>query len=188
LDAAHADEPTTSDVSNAIDEGLAILAGKTAKEAALTELAARRKALEAMDPTSELKPELLANLALAQRHAGDQAAGEATMKTALAKLEQLGNTRGERTHARWEVAGAVAASGDVAGALHLVELAMKNPIDPVETGFVAAQVAGSLARLPAAAADFEWITKLSDPQQRGLAYAAAAAGLTERTPSRARPR
>jgi hypothetical protein len=180
LDAAHADEPTTIEISDPIDEGLALLAGKTAKEAALTELAARRKALEAMDPTSELQPERLADLALAQRHAGDQAAAEATMKAALAKVEQLGNTRGERTHARWEVAGAVAASGDVPGALQLAELAMKSPIDPIETGFVAAQVAGSLARLPATAADFQWIAKLSDPRQRGLAYASAAAGLTER--------
>jgi hypothetical protein len=57
---------------------------------------------------------------------------------------------------------------------------MKEPIDPVETGVVAAQVAGSLARLPAGAEEFQWITKLPDPRERGLAYASAAAGLTER--------
>jgi hypothetical protein len=180
LEQASADEPTVLEITGVIDEGLALLADKTAKEAALARLSARRTALEATDPGSESQPELLADLAIAQRQAGDPAAADATMKSALAKVERLGNSRGERTHAQWVVANAVAESGDVPGAMRLIEQAMKNPIDPVETGFVAAHVAGSLARLPTAtAAHFQWIPKLPDPRERGLAYASAAFGLRD---------
>jgi hypothetical protein len=136
---ANGDQSTAAEITDAIDQGLAILAGKTEKEMAHADLLAQRKALEAADPTSEQPPEMLAQLALAQREAGDPQGADATMKSALATVEKLGNSRGERTHAQWVVASSVAESGGVPGALHLIEVSGFDP----ESG----QLSGSTSKL-----------------------------------------
>ena len=101
-----------------------------------------------------------------------------TLKAAMAALDKIPNS-GNRTHALWVMAGAQANAGDTIGARQSLTMALKDRIDPAETAMQAAGVARAMARAAGPAADLAWIAQLPTPQEKGLAYAGAAAGLSQ---------
>jgi tetratricopeptide (TPR) repeat protein len=146
------------------------------KDTAQALLAQARTVADAIDPQREMRPEALADVALAQRAVGDATSAADTLKAAKAALDKMTNAA-NRTHALWVIAGSQAASGDTAGAGQTLALALKGQMDSAETAMQAAGIAGALARAAGATAEFSWITQLRTPEGKGLAYAAAAAGM-----------
>ena len=137
-----------------------------------------RKLIEAIDPASERRPEGLADIATVQHTIGDAAAEKQTMQAAFAAVREMSNP-GNRTHAYWVIASSRTSAGDRASAQEALKLAMAGGMDPMETAFQAGGLAGAIARTGGPKSDLSWIEKLNTPEQKGLAYAAAAVGILE---------
>jgi hypothetical protein len=147
------------------------------KETAKSLLLQAREKAEAIDPQSEHHAEALASVSLDQRGIDDAAAAE-TMRSALAAAAKMTN-RGNACHAYWMIAADQARAGDTAGAKATLALAMKETMDPAETAMRAGAVASGMARADHEKADLSWIEHLKTPEQKGLAYAAAAEALAD---------